>query len=425
MRRAVTNGEFGSHDGRKKGDVNPHRKRIAVHVHPPAERAIRRGHPWVYADGVERVRHTGEAGDLAVIFDRKDRFLAIGLYDPSSPLRIRILHRGTPVTIDREWLLQQLKTAIDIRSPLAAQGTTGYRLVHGENDGLPGLVVDRYDTVLVIKLYTAAWLPHLESVVEGLRSLAAPGCIVLRLNRALRGRADAPDFRDGQVLSGELPAAPILFEENGLRFEVDPVQGQKTGFFLDQRDNRALVERHSAGKSVLNVFSYTGGFSVYAARGGARAVVSLDASPPALLAAERNIQHNLDWATVRQAQHRVLAGDAFDLLPGLRQGGDRFDMVILDPPSFAKAANEVDRALHSYERIIRMGMALVAPGGMLVAASCTSRIGVEQLRSAAFAAAAAERRQLEILQQTGHALDHPIGFAEGAYLKCIFARLDG
>jgi 23S rRNA (cytosine1962-C5)-methyltransferase len=405
--------------------VKPGRKRLAVHVHPPVERAIRRGHPWVYADGIDRVRHAGEAGDLAVIFDRKDRFLAIGLYDPSSPLRIRILHRGVPVPIDGPWLLQQLRAASDIRAPLAAQGTTGYRLVHGENDGLPGLIVDRYDTVLVIKLYTSAWLPHLESVVEGLRSLTGAECIVLRLNRALRGQADVPGVVDGQVLSGELPAPPVLFEENGLHFEVDPLHGQKTGFFLDQRDNRALVEEYSTGRTVLNVFSYTGGFSVYAARGGARSVVSLDASTPALVAAERNFQHNLNWGAVRRARHRVLTGDAFDLLPAMRQSGERFDMVILDPPSFAKAGSEVERALRSYERIIRMGIALVAPGGMLVAASCTSRISAEQLRSAAYSATAAERRQLEILQQTGHALDHPISFPEGAYLKCIFARLDG
>jgi 23S rRNA (cytosine1962-C5)-methyltransferase len=404
--------------------VKSGRKRLAVHLYPPAERAVRRGHPWVFEAGIERIRHPGGSGDLAVIFDRKDRFLAIGLYDPYSPLRVRILHRGGPVQIDQEWLLQRLRTAGEIRAPLATQDTTGYRLVHGENDGLPGLVVDRYDKTLVLKLYTSAWLPHLHGILEGLLSLTGARCIVLRLSRALRRQADLGSFADGQVLSGQLPPFPILFEENGLHFEVDPVRGQKTGFFLDQRDNRALVERHSAGRSVLNVFSYTGGFSVYAARGGARSVSSLDASRRALTAAERNFQHNLRWPGVRAAEHRVLAGDAFDLLPRLRASGDRFDMVILDPPSFAKAGAEVDRALHSYERIIRMGTALVATGGMLVAASCTSRIGPEQFRSAVGSAAAAEGRRLEILRQTGHALDHPIGFPEGAYLKCVFASLD-
>jgi 23S rRNA (cytosine1962-C5)-methyltransferase len=403
--------------------VNSGRARLAVHLYPAAERAVRRGHPWVYAESIERMRRPGDAGDLAVIFDRKDRFVAIGLYDPTSPLRVRILHSGDPVQIDREWLLQRMQSAREVRTPLAARGTTGYRLVHGENDGLPGLVVDRYDAILVIKLYTAAWLPHLHSIVEVLRSVTGAESIVLRLSRALRRGSDA-DFTDGQVLWGELPAEPVLFEENGLRFEADPIHGQKTGFFLDQRDNRALVERYSAGKAVLNVFSYTGGFSVYAARGGARVVCSLDASARALAAAERNFAHNRNSAGVRAAQHRVIAGDAFDLLARMRTSGERFDMVVLDPPSFAKSGTEVDRALHSYERIIRMGIALIAPGGMLVAASCTSRIGPDQFRTAARAAAAAEARHLEILEQTGHALDHPIGFPEGAYLKCIFARID-
>jgi 23S rRNA (cytosine1962-C5)-methyltransferase len=403
--------------------VNSERKRLALHLHPPAERAVRHGHPWVYADGIDRIRRPGDAGDLAVIFDRKDRFLAIGLYDPHSPLRVRVLHRGDPVQIDLEWLVQRMRAAQEIRAPLATQGTTGYRMVHGENDGLPGLVVDRYDTTFVIKLYTSAWIPHLHSIVDGLRSVTGAECIVLRLSRAVRRQMDA-SVADGQLLFGQLPEGPLLFQENGLHFEVDPIRGQKTGFFLDQRDNRALVERYSAGRSVLNVFAYTGGFSVYAARGGARAVLSLDASRRALEAAERNFQHNRAWPGVRSAEHHVQSGDAFDLLPRLRDSGADFDLVILDPPSFANAGHEVERALRSYDRIIRMGMALVRPGGMLVAASCTSRIGPEQLRSSVHSAAAAAGRRLEILQQTGHALDHPIGFPEGAYLKCIFASLD-
>jgi 23S rRNA (cytosine1962-C5)-methyltransferase len=403
--------------------VNSGRNRLAVHLHPAAERAVRGGHPWVYAEGIDRIRRPGEAGDLAVIFDRKDRFLAIGLYDPASPLRVRILHSGDPVQIDREWLLQRMRRAREVRAPLAAQATTGYRMIHGENDGLPGLVVDRYDTVLVVKLYTAAWLPHLHNIVEALRSLTDAECIVLRLSRALLRQTDA-EFADGQVLSGRLPAEPILFEENGLRFEVDPVRGQKTGFFLDQRDNRALVERYSAGKAVLNAFSYTGGFSVYAARGGARSVCSLDASAPALMAAERNFGHNRDSAGVRAAKHGVLRGDAFELLARMRDSGERFEMVILDPPSFANTRTEVDRAIQSYERIMRLGIALLAPAGILVAASCTSRIGPDQFLGTARSAAAAEARHLQILEQTGHALDHPIGFPEGAYLKCIVARIE-
>jgi 23S rRNA (cytosine1962-C5)-methyltransferase len=285
-------------------------------------------------------------------------------------------------------------------------------------------VVDRYDSSLVVKLYTSAWLPHLESVVSCLLELLDPERIVLRLARAVQavGEGDAPS--DGQTLHGREPSGPVLFRENGLRFEADLVRGQKTGFFLDQRDNRALVERDSAGRSVLNVFSYTGGFSVYAARGGATSVTSLDASRPALAAAGRNFDHNRDHQNVATANHRVLAGDAFEILPRLRDEGERFDMVILDPPAFAKAAREVPRALRSYRTILTRGFELLRPGGALVAASCSSRVSSAEFLGLMQETALGAARALHVRQVTGHSLDHPIGFPEGAYLKCVFATVE-
>jgi 23S rRNA (cytosine1962-C5)-methyltransferase len=396
-------------------------RRLAVHLHPRAERAVKSGHPWVYAEGIERVRSPGESGDLAVIFDGKDRFLAVGLYDPDSPIRIRVLHRGRPQPIDGKWLAGRIALSLDRRKGLTEAGTTGYRLVHGENDGLPGLVVDRYGESQVIKLYTAAWRAHLSDVVAGLVDLTSPERIVLRLSRTVRREAESAEFREGRILHGAALRGPVLFEENGLRFEADLIHGQKTGFFLDQRDNRAIVEGYAAGRSVLNVFACSGGFSVYAARGGARDVASVDISRPALAAAERNFEHNRSIPSVRNARHRVLAGDAFEILPDLRDRQERFDMVILDPPAFAKAQAEVDRALQSYGRIVRLGLDLLADGGLLVAASCSSRITPRQFRQAVEGAATGARRQLRVLKQTGHAVDHPIGFPEGEYLKCVFA----
>lgn len=385
---------------------------------------MKSGHPWVYAEGIRRIRHSGQPGDLAVMFDRRDRFVAIGLYDPTSPIRIRVLHRGQPRTIDGEWLLGRLQTALDQRQGLANPDTTGFRVVHGENDGLPGLVVDRYDSSLVVKLYTPAWLPHLPGVLSCLMELMGPERVVLRLSRAVQALAEGDALTDGQTLLGREPSGPVLFRENGLRFEADLVRGQKTGFFLDQRDNRALVEGHCMGRSVLNVFSYTGGFSVYAARGGARSVTSLDVSSPALAAAERNFDHNRDHGNVASASHRVLAGDAFELLPRIRDDGARFDMVILDPPAFAKAAREVPRALRSYRTILRRGLELLRPDGMLVAASCSSRIPAAEFLDLVQETALGAGRDLRVRQVTGHALDHPIGFPEGAYLKCVFAGVE-
>ncbi|CAN5649695.1 23S rRNA (cytosine(2499)-C(5))-methyltransferase [soil metagenome] len=397
-------------------------RRLAIRLHAGAERAVRRGHPWVFAEGIRQQRHEGLAGDLAVVFDRDNRFLAIGLYDPASPIRIRILHRGSPETIDGDWFAARISAAFECRRPLLETDTTAFRIVHGENDGLPGLVVDQYGDSMVVKLYTSAWLTHLDDVVAGLTALSSPKRIVLRLSRAVE-RTVAGDgvARDGQLLHGEPLIGPVMFQENGLRFEADLVRGQKTGFFLDQRDNRARVEQYAAGRSVLNVFAYTGGFSVYAARGGARSVTSLDMSAPALAAAERNFLHNQSNDAVAAAQHRVVAGDAFAVIPAMRDQGERFDIVILDPPSFAKAQAEVERALVSYSRIIRMGLDVLTRGGLLVAASCSSRITAEQFRGAVEDTTRKAGRSMRILQQTGHPIDHPVGFEVGEYLKCIFA----
>ena len=206
-------------------------------------------------------------GDLAVIFDDKRRFLAVGLYDPTSPIRVRILQSREPATINADWFRGKLVSATRVRASLEAQDTTGYRLVHGENDGLPGLVLDRYADALVLKLYTPAWIPHLKEFCDALAQVSPATHLILRLSRALQKQNDLlHGLSDGMTLTRLTPPSLILFRENGLTFESDPIHGQKTGFFLDQRDNRARVETLSKNKSVLNLFSYTGGFSVYAAR---------------------------------------------------------------------------------------------------------------------------------------------------------------
>jgi 23S rRNA (cytosine1962-C5)-methyltransferase len=402
----------------------PTSRRIALRLHPRAERAVRRGHPWVFAEGISQQRQEGSAGDLAVMFDSDNRFMAIGLYDPGSPIRVRVLHSGAPVTIDGAWLASRIAAAHERRAGIEETDTTGFRVVHGENDGLPGLIIDRYGGSVVVKLYTAAWLPWLGAVLAAVDALLSPERVVLRLGRSVARAAAGPvPLRDGQVLRGEPLTGPVLFRENGLTFEADLVRGQKTGFFLDQRDNRARVERLAAGRSVLNVFSYTGGFSLYAARGGARSVTSLDLSVPALEAAQRNFAHNARHPAVAAAKHRVLAGDAFGLLPEIRDRGERFEVVIIDPPSFAKSQAEVERALGSYARIIRRGVEVLADGGLLVAASCSSRVTAEAFGHLVTEAVEKTGRSLRVLEQTGHAPDHPIGFAEGAYLKCVFGRI--
>ena len=402
----------------------PAERRLAVRVTRQAQQALRQGHPWLFDRSIVSQSAAGQPGDLAVIFDDRRRFLAAGLYDPASPIRVRVLQHGSPATIDRDFFVDRLADAAQRRASLASTETTGYRLVHGEGDGLPGLVIDRYDRVLVMKLYSAAWLPHLPALLDGLVDVAAADWIVLRLSRAVQSQVAAHGIIDGATLAGEQPAGPLQFRENGLRFEVDVLRGQKTGFFLDQRDNRAQVETLAAGKETLNVFAYTGGFSLYAARGGAPLVVSLDSSAPALDAARRNFALNDDAAAVAAVQREFLAEDAFAGLARLAREGRRFDLVVVDPPAFAQQQAAIPGALLAYERLTRLALGVLRSGGTLVTASCSSRVSEQEFFAAVHRGAARVARPLHEFAHTGHALDHPVRFAEGAYLKCLYAVVD-
>lgn len=406
--------------------LKPAERNIAVHVSRSAQRAIRQGHPWLYAQAIERQSHEGQPGDLAVIFDDKRRFLAVGLYDPASPIRVRVLQAGEPAPIDADWFAQKITTAVKRRAPLAADPrTTGYRLIHGENDRLPGLVLDRYGDTSVLKLYTAAWIPHLSEVLPALVQAAEARRVVLRLSRAVaEDEQYLHGLQPGQVLYGPPLEGAVQFLENGLRFAADVVQGQKTGFFFDHRHNRERVETLAESREVLNLFAYTGAFSLYAARGGAWRVVSQDMSAPALAAAEDNFALNGDKARVAAAEHEVLEGDAFAALRTLR-GSQAFDMIVVDPPSFAGSMAEVPGALRAYERLTRGALQLLRPNGIVAMASCTARVTAEQFFGTVLQTAERAGYSLEEIARTGHGLDHPIGFAEGAYLKCLFAQWRG
>lgn len=393
----------------------PSEKRIAIHITPRAERALRGGHPWLFENAIVKESHQGKAGDLAVIFDKKRRFLAIGLYDPDSVIRVRVIRALKPATIDQAFFAKKLDAAHQRRAPLRdSDHTNGYRILHGENDGMPGITIDRYAETAVIKLYTPAWIPHLNQILLALEKTFHARSVILRLSKNLQ--KNEIGLQDGMLLIGEEIVPPLIFQENGLRFEVDPINGQKTGFFLDQRENRARVERLAAGKRILNAFAYTGGFSVYAARGGAREVISLDASAFATEAAERNFALNFT-----ENIHHSITGDAFKVMGKMKKEGQLFDMVILDPPSFAHKKSQVVGAVKAYKKLTRLGLDILAPRGTLVQASCSSRVDTELFFNAVHLAARQAGRPLNEIERSSHALDHPIGFREGEYLKCLFA----
>jgi 23S rRNA (cytosine1962-C5)-methyltransferase len=410
----------------------PGDRRIAVRVTADALRQIRGGSPWLYEGSITSAgvteEHPGEPGDLAVVFDDKRKFVAIGLWDPASPIRVKLLHHGDPRQIDDDWWRSRIAAALDARSGLDADpDTTAFRCIHGENDGFPGLVVDRYDRTLVVKLYSPIWFPHLRNVVPllaaGLVDDSGPERLVLRLSRAVQ-RTATFGLTDGATLVGEPPDGPVLFRERGLTMEADVVHGHKTGHFLDQRDNRALVRSMSDGARVLDVFASTGGFSLSAAAGGAALVHLVDISEPALRAAERNVAHNRHIRSVRNCAFRSTTGDAFAVMKELHRREEQYDVVILDPPSFAQNAKSVPAALRAYYRLTQAGVALVRPGGVLVQASCSSRVDTEEFFTVVHDAASRAGVELHEIRRTGHPVDHPIGFEHGAYLKAVFARVD-
>lgn len=406
----------------------PWQRRLAVKVTRDAERHIRAGHPWVFDRSIESAK-PGGPGDLAIVFDHNRRFLAAGLYDPTSPLAIRILHTGKPQAIDGNWLIDTVRAAIGRRGPLIERAevgdTTALRLVHGENDGLGGLVIDRYESNLVIKLYTVAWLPWLDHLIEAaLAATSGPTPtgnepverVVLRLSRQV---AASGSRRDGEIVVGRAIDRPVGFAENGLSFEADLVRGHKTGHFLDQRDNRQMIRSLAADRDVLDVFACTGGFSVHAAAGGAAAVTSVDASRPALAAARANMARN---PVAVDTPHRVRTGDAFAVMENLIDDGATFGLIVVDPPAFAQRKSQVPGAVSAYERLASLAGRLAAPGGLVLQASCSSRVGEDQLVAAVGAGLRRAGRRFTEVRRTGQPIDHPVTFPEGRYLKAVLVE---
>lgn len=394
--------------------------RLKVRVTPAAEQAVRQGHPWVYGDKLRQQNRPAGTGEIAVLYDRSDRFLALGFYDPDSAIRLRIIHQGRPVTLDDSWWRRKLEQTLDRRHSLFGSDTNGYRLINGENDGWPALVLDRFGSTLVLKIYAAFWLPRLPELESLIRETLSPQAIVLRLSRNLIARA-ARDYQLEEGFLGSPGADTVTFLENGLTFESDVRFGQKTGFFLDQRENRQRVEALAAGQDVLNAFSFSGGFSLYAARGGAASVTDLDISPHALESARRNFALNAAHPAIAAARHTSHQTDAFAWLgEAVRPGGPRFGLVITDPPSLAKREVERQGGIEAYHHLALNALQLLHPGGTLLAASCSAHVSPGEFRQAV------ERAAFQILGHdwqtlwtAGHAADHPVSFPEGEYLKAV------
>lgn len=393
-------------------------QRLAIRLKPTAEKLVKQGHPWIFSDSIVKVSKSGNAGDLAILFDnRKDKVFGIGLYDPHSPIRIKVLS-AEPAQINRDYFAQKTANAYALRQKLLQTDTNSYRLIYGESDGFPGLIADVYAEVLVVKLYSSIWYHYLPVILPLLLEISKAKTLVLRLSRLLEKKPLAP-YVNGAVLHGVLENEVVHFKEHGIHFSANVIHGHKTGYFLDHRENRRKVGVMAHNKRVLDVFSYAGGFSVHALAGGASEVISLDISAQALEVAVQNGKLN-----AHTGRHNTMAIDAFKGLQSLVDAYERFDIVVIDPPSFAKSAKEIETAKNSYLRLAILGAQLVSKKGLLVLASCSSRITSRQFFDISENGISKAGRGYILEDKTFHDSDHPIGFPEAAYLKCGYFRLD-
>jgi 23S rRNA (cytosine1962-C5)-methyltransferase len=395
-------------------------KKIVIKLNPKAEVLVKKGHPWIFDQSINKQSTEGSSGDLAILFDnRKNKFLAVGFYDPFSPIRIKILQANKPANINAEWFKNKIQEAYNKRLPLLKTETNSYRLIYGENDNLPSFIADVYADVLVIKLYAQFWFPYLSDILPELLAISNTKTMVLRLSRNVQKEGNEYGLHDGQVIHGELENEVVVFKEHGVLFSANVIKGHKTGYFLDHRANRKKVGEMANGKTVLDVFSYAGGFSVHALVGGAKAVTSLDISAPALEMAKENAKLN-----TYNGEHKILAGDAFDELETLAAQRTKFDLVVIDPPSFAKSQDEIERAINSYKKLALLGVDLVNKGGTLILASCSSRVTSEVFFDLIEETIRSTKNSYKVLEKTLHDIDHPISFKEGAYLKCVYIQVN-
>jgi 23S rRNA (cytosine1962-C5)-methyltransferase len=385
---------------------------------PAAESRIRAGHPWIFSESIREQSRQGGVGELAIVFDRHDKFLAIGLYDPHSPIRVRVIHRGQPVNIDSEWWRRQLLRAMERRKDVVDAETNGLRWINGESDLFPGLVLDQYADTLVLKLYSGIWFPRLEEVIALMRDELRPSRLVLRLSRNIQAAAMSIGLEDASMIIGEPLAAPVIFLESGLRFEADVLKGQKTGFFLDQRENRRAIARLSRGKDVLNAFSFSGGFSVHAARRAARSVTDVDISAHALESSRRNFA--LNERTVSATKHHCIQADVFEWVR--TAPAESYDVVILDPPSLAKRETERATAIRAYGKLADAGLRLARKGGVLLCCSCSAHVAAEEFFAAVTKTAQKSGRGHEVMAMRREPPDHHAAFPEAEYLKAIYLR---
>lgn len=379
---------------------------------PKKEESLKRFHPWIFSGAIQRKDANLEEGEVVNVYTNDDIFIAVGHYQIGS-IEVRVLS-FTEEVINLDFWKKRLSVALDLRKSigLLSSDNNSFRLVHGEGDNLPGLIIDIYANTAVIQSHSVGMHEARIEITEALQSVMGE-CIknvYYKSETTLPYKANL-NAENGYLLGGD--EVDEIAQENGLKFYPDWVKGQKTGFFVDQRDNRSLLEKYVHGRSVLNMFCYTGGFSFYAMRGGAKLVHSVDSSSKAVMLTDKNVELNFP----SDARHKSFSEDAFKYLANMNTG--EYDLIILDPPAFAKHRGAIRNALQGYKRLNAVAFDKIASGGILFTFSCSQVITKDAFRLAVFSAAAQSGRSVKILHQVTQPADHPINIyhPEGEYLK--------
>jgi 23S rRNA (cytosine1962-C5)-methyltransferase len=387
---------------------------LTVYLKKDREAPVLRGHPWIFSGAVDSIEGDPEAVGVADVFDHKKIWIARGLYNPKSQIRVRLL-TWREETIDRDFFTRQIAQALALRQDFLPPTTSAYRLINGEGDFLPGLIVDRYADFLVCQFFTAGLELFKDEIVAALSALESVHGIFEKSEGRVRDEEGLGHFV-GAVFGAE-PPETIPIEENGFKFLVDVRRGQKTGFFLDQRDNRAFLSTLARGRTLLDCFSYSGAFSLYALGGGAKEVISIDSSRPALELAEKNLALNgfPDGG-------ELLKGDAFAYL---KECGRTFDVIVLDPPSLAPKRSDVTAATGGYKFLNLHALKHLNPGGYLLTFSCSQHLSTDLFQKVVFGAAVDAGRKVSLVKRLGQPIDHPVSLhhPEGEYLKGLVLRV--
>lgn len=397
-----------------------------VHLKQGRDKPLHNRHPWIFSGAIKRVEGEPPPGSLVTVVDAHGRELALAYYNPRSQIQGRVLSWTATPHLPAQFWRDKLQQAIHMRQSLALEPeTTAYRLVNGEADGLPGLIVDKYGDYLVMQCLTLGIDQRRDLLSQLLAELLQPVGILERSDASVR-RKEGLKSRVG-VIWGDVPQEEVLIREHGRLFHINLHDGHKTGFYLDQRENRALLAqpRWVQGQEILNVFAYTGGFAVYAATADAKQITNVDTSATVLELAERNVVANLPQPDGARPQDEYVVADAFELLRHYRDEGRQFDLIILDPPKFMSSQRDLKRATRGYKDINWLALRLLRPGGLLATFSCSGLITADLFQKILFGAAVDAKREVQILHHLWQAPDHPISltFPESAYLKGFLCRV--